>query len=87
MDYRYFYTKNPIWEDDVATGIFRYCFHAWDRQGRYIHRIQSEIIFMYNLNLYTAWFGTVDRQYISGLSFGPEKTPPPLPPSVEVFLE
>ncbi len=35
--------------------------------SRVIHRIQSEIIFRVNPNLYTAW-----------LSFGPENPPPPL---------
>ncbi len=29
----------------------------------FIHRIHSEIIFHVNPNLYTAWLGTVDRQY------------------------
>jgi hypothetical protein len=42
-----------------------------------IHRIQSEIIFRVNPNLYTEWFGTVVLGSVSGLSFGHKKLPPP----------
>jgi hypothetical protein len=50
------------WLKNVALDLYgRICSFA----GYRIHRIQSEIIFHLNSNLYTEWLGKVDRQYLA----------------------
>jgi hypothetical protein len=78
LGFRDFDAANIIWEGDLATGIFRHFFMLGaDRAG-----ISSPKLYSCKI-LFTAYLGMVDRQYISGLSSGPE-TPPP---AFEVFLE